>query len=292
MIISHIIGGLGNQMFQYAAGRSRSLELGAPLLLHLSDFADYGLHQGFQLDQVFDGDFQFAQESDVRRFLGWRGYRLARKVLRRKVAAFLRGGKFVVEPGFEYWPGSSSVAKECYLVGYWQSEKYFRNVESAIRRDFSFKVPLTGLNAEWATRIASSTAVSLHVRRGDYVADPKALAVHGLCSLEYYHSAVERFIGELPSSEFFIFSDDIAWVREHLSITRPCHYIDNNKGADSYNDMHLMSLCRHHIIANSSFSWWGAWLNPRTDKKVIAPRRWFANGRPVHDLIPAGWVTL
>lgn len=292
MIVSHIIGGLGNQMFQYAAGRSRSLELGVPLLLHVSDFADYGLHQGFQLDQVFDCDFQFAKESDVRRFLGWRGYPLSRRVLRRKAAKVLRGEKFVVEPGFDYWAGIASAAKDCYLAGYWQSEKYFLNVEGVIRRDFSFKTPLAGLNAEWATRIASSTAVSLHVRRGDYVANPKALAVHGLCSPDYYHSAVDRIAQELPSSEFFIFSDDIPWVRKHLRITWPCHYIDNNKGAASHNDMHLMSLCRHHIIANSSFSWWGAWLNPRTDKKVIAPKRWFADGRPVHDLIPAGWVTL
>jgi hypothetical protein len=279
-------------MFQYAAGRSRSLELGAPLLLHVSDFADYGLHQGFQLDQGFGCDFQFAQESDVRRLLGWRGYRLARRVLRRKVAVALRGEKFVMEPHFDYWPGISSVARESYLAGCWQSEKYFRNIEAVIRRDFSFKTPLTGLNAEWASRIADSTSISLHVRRGDYVANPKALAVHGLCGPDYYHLAADRFVRELPAPEFFIFSDDIAWVREHLQIAQPCHYIDNNKGADSYNDMHLMSLCRHHIIANSSFSWWGAWLNPRTDKKVIAPRRWFANGRPVHDLIPAGWVTL
>lgn len=292
MIVSHIIGGLGNQMFQYAAGRSRSLELGVPLLLHVSDFADYGLHQGFQLDRVFGCDFRFVEEAGIRRLLGWRGYRLARRVLRRKAAAAFRGEKFVMEPHFDHWSGISSVPEDCYLVGYWQSEKYFRGNEAVIRRDLSFREPLTGRNAEWASRIASSTSISLHVRRGDYVSNPKALAVHGLCGPDYYHSAVDRLVREFPAPEFFIFSDDIDWVREHLQIAQPCHYIDNNKGADSHNDMHLMSLCRHHIIANSSFSWWGAWLNPRADKIVIAPKRWFADGRPVADLIPAGWATL
>jgi len=292
MIISHIIGGLGNQMFQYALGRSRSLELGTPLRLHVSDFADYGLHQGFQLGNVFDCVFQFASEKEVRSFLGWRGYCLWRKILRRGSAAGLRGARFVVEPHFDYWPGILETPTDCYLAGYWQSEKYFRNNEKVIRSDFTFKVPLIGPNIEAASRIANSNAVSLHVRRGDYAANPRTLAVHGLCSLDYYRSAVDFVARHVESPEFFIFSDDIAWVREHLDITRACHYIDHNRGTDSHNDMRLMSLCRHHIIANSSFSWWGAWLNPRPDKIVIAPRRWFAGGQAVRDLIPESWVSL
>lgn len=292
MIISHVIGGLGNQMFQHALGRSRSLALGAPLRLHVSDFSGYGLHHGFQLGRVFDCDFQLASEQDVMAMLGWRGYRLCRRVLMNRRAAALRGGRFVVEPYFDYWPGISETTGHCYLVGYWQSEKYFRNIEKAIRADFTFKTPLTEQNTEWASRINNSTAVSLHVRRGDYAANPKTLAVHGLCSLDYYRSAVDFISRHVESPEFFIFSDDIPWVKEHLDIALPCHYIDHNKGADSHNDMRLMSLCRHHIIANSSFSWWGAWLNPRPDKIVIAPRRWFASGRDVRDLIPEGWMTL
>lgn len=292
MIISHIIGGLGNQMFQYALGRSRSLELGTSLRLHVSDFADYGLHQGFQLGDVFGGDFQLASEREVRAFLGWRGYRLCRRLLRRRSAAALRGSSFVVEPHFDYWPGILETAGECYLAGYWQSEKYFRNIEQVIRSDFTFRAPLTGSNIEAASRIANSNAVSLHVRRGDYAINPRTLAVHGLCSADYYHSAIDFVARHVEAPEFFIFSDDIPWVKEHLMISHPCHYVEHNKGANSHNDMRLMSLCRHHIIANSSFSWWGAWLNPAPDKIVVAPRRWFASGRSVMDLIPEGWVSL
>jgi hypothetical protein len=292
MIISHIIGGLGNQMFQYASGRSRSLELGTRLRLHVADFADYGLHQGFQLGAVFGADFQLASEQEVSAFLGWRAHRLCRRLLARRSAAAFRGAKFVGEPCFDYWPGILETASDCYLAGYWQSEKYFRNSEETIRADFAFKTPLTGRNTETAANIANSNAVSLHVRRGDYAANPRTLAVHGLCSADYYHSAIKFVAGHVESPEFFIFSDDIPWVKQHLSIAHPCHYIEHNKGEDSHNDMRLMSLCRHHIIANSSFSWWGAWLNPTPDKIVVAPRRWFADGCSVKDLIPEGWVSL
>jgi hypothetical protein len=292
MIISHIIGGLGNQMFQYALGRSRSLALGIPLRLHVSDFAGYGLHQGFQLEDVFDCDIQLASEQDVRALLGWRKYRLCRRVLMHRSAGALRGARFVAEPHFDYWPGILETAGDCYLAGHWQSEKYFRDIEKVLRSDFTFRAPLTGQNIEWASRISNSAAVSLHVRRGDYAANAKTLAVHGLCTLDYYHSAVDFIAAHVKFPEFFIFSDDIPWVRKNLRLAFPCHYVEYNRGPASYFDMRLMSLCRHHIMANSSFSWWGAWLNPRPDKIAIAPRRWFASDRDVKDLIPEKWVSL
>lgn len=292
MIISHIIGGIGNQMFQYALGRSRSLARGTDLRLDVSDFAGYGLHHGFQLSEVFAGTFLQASKQDVYALLGWRGYRPCRRLLVRHGASAFRGHRLVVEPHFDYWPSVAEAGSESYFVGYWQSEKYFQNCEAVIRSDFAFRRPLVGLNLEWVSRISKSTAVSLHVRRGDYATNPKTLAVHGLCSAEYYRSAVELIARAVGSPEFYIFSDDIPWVRQHLNIDYPCHYVENNLAADSYCDMHLMSLCRHHIIANSSFGWWGAWLNSKGGKMVIAPRRWFSNGLECADLIPEGWARL
>lgn len=292
MIITHTIGGLGNQMFQYAMGRSRSLACGTTLRLDVSDFAGYGLHQGFELGRVFGCDFQLASKQEVRALLGWRGHRLCRRVLMHRIAAPLRGTRFIVEPHFDYWAGISASPAHCYFAGYWQSEKYFRDHENVIRADFSFRESLDGPNAGWASRIGHSMAVSLHVRRGDYAANPRTLAVHGLCSLDYYRLAVDFIASRVAAPEFFVFSDDISWARAHLDIGFPCHYLDHNKGPASHTDMRLMSLCSHHIIANSSFSWWGAWLNPVPGKIVIAPRRWFADGRAVCDLIPEGWVTL
>lgn len=292
MIIVNLIGGLGNQMFQYATGRALSLRLSQPLRLDISGFDGYGLHQGFELSRVFKCDPEIATEDEIRDLLGWRASRAARKILLRPAFRWLQGTRLAVEPHFHYWSGISELTCNAYLAGYWQSDKYFSDASETIRADFTFRPPLSKQNAELAGRIGQTTAVSLHVRRGDYVSDAKANAAHGLCSLDYYRAAVLHIAAHVERPEFFVFSDDIAWVKANLKINFPCCYVDHNQGAASYNDMRLMSLCGHHIIANSSFSWWGAWLNPNPGKIVVAPRKWFANDKSVEDLFPAGWVLI
>lgn len=292
MIVSRVIGGLGNQMFQYAAGRSISLVLNAELRLDISGFDSYRLHQGFELARVFECAPGIANQKDIRGILGWRASSTVRKWLMQPCGTVFRGYHFVVEPHFHYWPEIKKVPRDCYLTGYWQSEKYFLDVASVIRADFTFKSSLVNRNAALAEQIGQVNAVSLHVRRGDYAKNPKTNATHGLCSLEYYRAAIRYIFEKVKQPYFFIFSDDMDWVKEHLKIDAPCQYVDNNHGAESYNDMHLMSLCRNHIIANSSFSWWGAWLNQNQDKIVVAPKKWFASDKNINDLFPAGWAAL
>ena len=292
MILIRTIGGLGNQMFQYAVGRALSLESGQLLRLDTSSFTDYGLHQGFELQRVFNCQIQVATQSDLRRVLGWQSSPVVRRLLTRPgFSAFRRKG-FVVEPHFHYWPGISEVQADCYFVGYWQSGKYFQSHASVIRDDFTFALPLTDKNVQFAKQISKVQAVSLHVRRGDYINNIKTNATHGVCPIEYYRAAIQYISNRVKRPYFFIFSDDIAWVQDNLKMEMPCQYINHNQGASSFNDMHLMSLCQHHIIANSSFSWWGAWLNPNPGKIVIAPKRWFTNSRNTSDLTPASWITL
>lgn len=286
------MGGLGNQMFQYAAGRALSLMRGQPLLLDISGFDGYGLHQGFELKRVFNCPAEIADEADVRRVLGWQASPLARRILSRPAMAALRRDSLVVEPHFHFWPGLGRAPKDCYLIGYWQSENHFRDAADAIRQDFTFKQPLKTENARLAEQITQQNAVSLHVRRGDYVSNPQNRTTHGVCSLDYYRAAVRYISDQVRQPYFFIFSDDIAWVKENLKMDTPHRYIDHNHGIESYNDMRLMSLCRHHIIANSSFSWWGAWLNQSESKIVVAPEKWFADGKKAGDLLPQGWVKL
>lgn len=292
MIIDSIIGGLGNQMFQYAAGRALALQRNQPLRLDLSSFEGYRLHHGFMLQNVFDCPTDIATEEEVRNTLGWQYPSVVRRLIARRELAAFRSRGFVVEPHFHYWPEIKYVPHDCYLMGYWQSEKYFKEAASQIRKDFTFKSTLTGMNAELSGHIVNMDSVSLHVRRGDYVSNPKTNANHGVCSLDYYQSAI-RYISEyVEAPNFFIFSDDINWAKENLRVDFPCRYIDHNQGSESYNDMQLMSLCQHQIIANSSFSWWGAWLNINPDKIVIAPKNWFANETNIQDLFPQGWVVL
>jgi hypothetical protein len=289
MIISRISCGLGNQMFQYAVGRAISIERGTSLKLDISNFANYNPHQGFELERIFNYKAEIAGEADVRDILGWQYSSFIRQILsRRSMAAFRRKG-FIIAPHFHYWPEIYNAPRDCYLVGWWQSEKYFQKRASVIRADFTFKPSLTNRNAEIAEKIARVNAVSLHVRRGDYVSNPE----FGLCPPTYYDAAIKYIAERVETPCFFIFSDDIDWVRANLKINHKCCHVDHNHGSESYNDMRLMSLCRHHIIANSSFSWWGAWLNPSTKKIVIAPKRWFkAIPENTDDVFAKGWVTL
>jgi hypothetical protein len=293
VIITHLIGGLGNQMFQYAAGRALSIRHKAQLLLDIGDFSEYRLHQGFELASVFSCPVTLAEPQDVRSVLGWQSSRLVRKIFARPALRSIRNRHFTLEPHFHYWSGIRDVLPPCYLMGYWQSERYFADVAPTIRKDFTFREPLSGRNLELAAEITSVNAVSLHVRRGDYVSDPKTTATHRVCSLEYYHSAIKYIADHVERPHFFVFSDDMDWVKSNLKSQFPLSYVDHNQGADSYNDMRLMSLCHHHIISNSSFSWWGAWLDDRPDKIVIAPKRWFANYEAdTRDLYCPGWVLL
>lgn len=292
MVISHILGGIGNQMFQYAAGRALSLTNSQRLLLDLNDFPSYHLHQGYELSRVFNVLTERVEASTVHELLGWRANRLVQKVLRRPQFIGLRGNKFVVEPHANYWPDFFNLTSDCYLSGYWQSEHYFKSFESVIRQDFTFRESLTGRNAELALEIANTQSVSLHVRRGDYVSDSKTSKIMDVCSLEYYQKAISYMVERIEHPVFYVFSDDIAWVRQNLSARFPCIYVDHNSQAESYRDMQLMSVCRHHIIANSSFSWWGAWLNSNPEKLVVAPGSWFCNGNDDRDLIPNEWGRL
>jgi len=293
MVISHVVGGLGNQMFQYAVARELELARGLPMRLDVSSYDDYHLHHGFELKRVFCCQPEIAVSDDVRKILGWRAAPGMRRILASPSLSALRGKSFIVEPYFQYWPGIREVPDKVYLQGYWQSEKYFVDVTAVLRADFAFREKLSAINAEWAERISRCAAVSLHIRRGDYVSDSRTHAAHGVCSIDYYHAAVSHIADRVDSPVFFVFSDDIPWARANFDIDYPCHFIDHNRGTESYNDMRLMSLCRHHIIANSSFSWWGAWLNPDPDKIVIAPARWFlAVDRQLDDLFPQGWVRL
>ena len=292
MIVSHIIGGLGNQMFQYAAGRALSLKLGVFLKLDVDDFGGYGLHQGFELDRLFAGKIELASEADKQAVLGWQESRLIRRIVKKPALTFIRHKNYVVEPSFTYWDGINNLKDNIYLDGYWQSEKYFYEFASTIRADFAFKLPISDQNIEIVSRISKVNAVSLHVRRGDYVSNKKTNTMHGVCSLDYYRDAIKHVLKRIESPVFFVFSDDIAWVRNNLSMDAETVFVNHNAGKESYNDMRLMSLCQHHIIANSSFSWWGAWLNSSENKIVIAPKKWFVNQSNIVDLFPSNWVTL
>jgi Glycosyl transferase family 11 len=293
MIITTLHGGLGNQMFQYAVGRALSVELNQSLRLNISRFNNYQLHNGFELAKIFAGPMNISSANHLRDVLGWRACPFIQRLLNQQAFSFLRGGSYLVEPHFHYWPEIRNASKDVILTGYWQSEKYFQSIESLIRDDFIFKLPMSEQNVKIASEMQSGNSVSLHVRRGDYLKPKSSTSIHALCSTDYYQLAIKQICERVENPKLFIFSDDISWVRSNLKIEIPCDFIDHNRGSESYNDMRLMGFCSHHIIANSSFSWWGAWLGKSNRQIVFYPKNWFnIPDYDVSDLAPSSWIPI
>jgi hypothetical protein len=255
-------------------------------------FQRYGL-RNFELEKVFNIQRRVATDGEIKQLIGWKANKLSGRLLRESYFAFLRGRNYFMETATGYVKEVQSLPDDCYISGYWQSERYFEDIKDLIRTDWTFRQPLEGRNAELADKIQSVNAVSVHVRRGDYVTNPRTNSVHGTCPPEYYDRAIAYISERVTSPVFFIFSDDPDWLEDNLTFNYEHYFISHNTGPYSYNDMQLMSLCRYHIIANSSFSWWGAWLNPDNDKIVIAPDRWFLMDKfDSSDHVPGSWVRL
>jgi hypothetical protein len=290
MIIVKLMGGLGNQMFQYAAGRCLSHLHNTELKLDLSflnaDTQNKYTKRDFALD-VFNVNSSFATGEDIRRFNPLERGKITRTLMRK--LPILYSKLIANESGHAFMKEFYSYPKDVYLNGYWQSEYYFEPVQEILRKEFTLKEAPGGVNAELAERIRNSNSVSLHIRRGDYVNNQEVNKFHGTCSLEYYRQAIE-FLKAKGDIELFVFSDDIQWAKENLEADKINFVAQNNPG---YIDMHLMSVCKHNIIANSSFSWWGAWLNPNPTKVVVAPLKWFAAPGPhTPDIYPKNWVKI
>jgi Glycosyl transferase family 11 len=289
MIIARLNGGLGNQMFQFSAARALALRTGATLKLDTSSFAHDQLREYDLGPYALSATVQLASRTELEQCEQKkpRGLALIGKSLGLGVAAI----PAVREAHFHYDPALVRAKAPAYVIGYWQCERYFADQAVQIRRDFTPREPLEPENAAIANVIGKSTAVSLHVRRGDYASDAKTQAIHGVCGLDYYARAMAVIEAQIPNPHYIVFSDEPDWTRANLTSAHSMTFVAANPPERGYRDMQLMSLCRHHIIANSSFSWWGAWLNPRADKIVVAPTRWFAGrDKDYSDLVPSGWL--
>ena len=283
--ITALTGGLGNQMFQYAMGRSLAERHGVPLLLDVRGLKQDAL-RSYALSH-FRISAELATEADMPRELGRIGRRLHR------LPRWLTGQTRIVEKAFPFDPSILTLDPPLHLAGNWQSERYFDPHAELIRAEFQLHDSFTPDRQAIADMLAERPLVSVHVRRGDYVSNATANAYHGTCEPQWYAAAQEQLGQSLGNPEYMVFSDDPDWARANLTSFSSAVFVELKDDGRDEQDMHLMALCHHHIIANSSFSWWGAWLNPRADKTVIAPRNWFRTAQhDTRDLIPANWTRL
>ena len=283
MKIVKFLGGLGNQMFQFAF--FLSLQQQFKVKVDLSGFKDYSLHHGFELTKVFGIHVEHASGLELRLYQSEARDWLTRK-LRRLYGT--KGAEFYEQEEFGFDPTIYQDASPRYFWGYWQHHRYIQQVEEQLRSAFSFKEPLAGSNGALLDKLQNHPSVAVHVRRGDYLDHP---VLGGICGLDYYQKALQLLKGKLENPLFVFFSNDSAWCRQHL-LEENAVYVDWNGGSDSYKDMQLMSHCHHYIMANSSFSWWGQWLNPNKNKLVVSPSRWVNTDADPSALILPNWIRI
>ncbi|MBI4232781.1 alpha-1,2-fucosyltransferase [Candidatus Peregrinibacteria bacterium] len=279
MIIVKLMGGLGNQMFQYAVGRSLSLKNKTDVVFDISSFQndalrDYQLHvfniSGSVLSiplsrllNLYNRFFPYKLPGINYHYVRWLSSFFNQDILKKKGII--------------------------YLEGYWQCEDYFKQIREILKKDFTLRYKLDAKNKSLLKVIQHSPSVAVHVRRGDYVVNPLTHKYHGTCSLGYYHRSFQMMAQRVSSPHFFIFSDDMAWTKQNLKIHFPTTYVDINGRKEEHKDLMLMANCRHFIIANSSFSWWGAWLSENKNKIVFSPDKWF-NQKNEGNTVPQSWI--
>jgi len=281
MNIVQIIGGLGNQMFQYAfyeALKKRSLDI---IKLDVLEFSNYNLHNGFELKSIFSLDENtYATENEVKKYKDIFPFFKYRKKIN-----LLRKSHYIEKKEVSF--NKSNLEKiNTYFQGYWQNIKYFEDIENELRKQFKFNVNLCEKNENIVKEIEGLNSCSIHIRRGDYLSHPY---YKGICEKEYYEKAIQKVLEKEQGINFFVFSNDIEWCKKNLNLINVI-FVDWNNEQNSYIDMFLMSKCKHNIIANSTFSWWGAWLNENKNKTVIMPSKWMNNKMIMtEDLICEGW---
>jgi hypothetical protein len=292
MIISKLQGGIGNQLFQLAAGyalarnHQTELKLDLSFLTNNSQSTELFTARNYELSVFKNLKFKIATNSETDLFLPKKA-NLINRILRKIKRIYLK--PLIITDNIDCQDFFSKTSINTYLDGYWQNEAYFKEIRNELIELFQFPE----LPEKYAKTI-SNNSVSIHFRRGDYVDNKHINSIYANCSLDYYHNAIKYIQERFNNIVLYLFSDDIHWVKENFATDLPVVYVSNQMLSVA-DELHLMSLCKHHIIANSSFSWWAAWLNQNPDKMIIAPQNWFNDksmNQKAQEIVPEKWIKL
>jgi hypothetical protein len=296
MVTVEIIGGLGNQMFQFAFCHSLKKHYGENnVSVYLERYNNVKDNDGYLLKKIFNIEVTTSHIHNVKGLIDDSRHIISRiryKLLGRKDSFFL-------EQLFKFDKNvfRKNIGANIYYRGLWQDELYFNEYRNELCKIFNFPSKLDKLNQSTLLKIRETNSVSIHVRRGDYINNEKYNNILGnICTYKYYKNAFEFLLKKETNLTFFVFSDDIKWVESEFDFLKQKSiiFVNNNFGINSYIDMQLMSNCKNNIIANSSFSWWGAWLNKNPKKIVIAPEKWFKNNARLENnhIVPDSWIKM
>ena len=284
MIIVRIMGGLGNQMCQFALYEKLKY-LNKQVKADINTFYYLDSNRKYELNKFPNLEIQEASKEEIAYYFNYAHkwiHRIEGKLLpdRKKVRAF---------ESLKYNEKVYSIT-DAYIYGFWQSERYFHDIDEHIRRAFIFPEIQDKINRKYLQMIENENSISIHIRRGDYLSDINQRIYGNICTLEYYRQAIQYFENKYQDAVFFIFSNDTEWARDNLKM-RKAVVVEGNKDEKAFYDMMLMSKCQHNIIANSSFSWWGAWLNSHKGKEVVAPSKWVNTERGI-DIWCKEWMKI
>ena len=293
MVIAQIRGGLGNQLFQYAAAKSLSLHHNVPLLLEVSSFhreelPDLEVPRNFELLHFNGITEKIISPQEIGALIN-----LRKGIALPKLIIPAHKKSVYTEPFYHHDKNFFKSKRNVFLKGGWQSEKYFKPHENEIRNNLHLKDALVERVTEKANTLKIENSVSVHVRRGDYLRKKIIHEWHGVMDRDYYTRAFELLNSKTGKQKIYYFTDDTDWVSKNLQPLFGGEIMSGNVTQTQYEDLYLMSQCRNNIIANSSFSWWGAWLNSYHDKIIIAPKKWFDKGfKDTQDVIPSEWIRI
>lgn len=289
MKIVNILGGLGNQMFEYAMFLAlKDAHPEEEIKVCTRSFGGYGLHNGLEIQRVFGVELPEASLWELTKlaypFFNYKTWQAMRHWLRQR-KSMTRGA---INIPFDF--NEVKRTTPTYYEGYWQNEKNFRHIREGVLKAYTFSSFGDEKNKALEKELQHEISVSCHVRRGDYLKQPEMC----VCTPSYYARAISEMNDRVNPTMYVVFSDDIAWCRDNLieliGKDKKVVFVDWNQGVDSFRDMQLMTLCNHNIIANSSFSWWGAWLNNHHDSVVVAPKKWMNIDSIKNDPIPDSWI--
>jgi hypothetical protein len=300
VIYVQLKGGLGNQMFQYALGRHLALKNQTKLIVDTTYFdyipknSEHFVKREYDLD-IFNIDAEILEPGKAKwlPYYSNKGIHRLKHFIKKHLNLYKYKDDYLVLYENEYFSFDEEIlgtGKNAYLIGYWQNEKYFKDIENQILKDFTFKSAFGEHVQDLAKEIADSNSVCLNIRRGDFVNNP----VHGFVGMDYASKAINCVREKTAIHKIYVFSDEIDWCMQNIKPDVPHFFVTHDYAGRKFSSyLYLMTQCRHFIIPNSTFGWWAAWLSVNREKIVIAPKRWVnVPGLDASDIIPEGWLTM